>query len=283
MAPRLPLRAVELGRRLGRLGLFLTVVCVGLELLLARAVRADVDHALLDLGAGLAQLAGPGEPARPGQPRVLELNGNRLHFDTGTRADAVGEVLDQAEASCADPGARRMRGEDGRRGFVACLARVAAPEGAPAYRYVYAQPGAERTQVVRFWTDGPLDLEALLPEAGDAPGSDAPDVPRPPGARRILSARELGEPQQITLYETGGAAPRDLAAWYRERLAAIGWRPLEPAAGAGGGVLVVGRGGSLAALVFSVGEAGDGGGTVAILTSLSIDGDRAKDKEMSRR
>jgi len=259
--------------RVARLTAFLVVVAIGLQMLLGKVVRAQVDGALLDLGAGLAQLAGA---ADPGQPRVLEINGSSLHFDTATHAESVTEVLDQAEAGCSAEPAREgqlLRGGDGWRGFVACFARLGAVIGeaarpASGYRYVYAQPGSERTLVLRFWTDQALDLDRLFPASGDAPGSDAPGIPRPPRARRVLSARETSAPQQLTLYTTESAGPDELDAWYRERLAGLGWRPLETTGRTAPATrtLVVGRAGAIAALVFAHEESG--GGSVAILTSL---------------
>jgi hypothetical protein len=296
MVPLMARRLRALAPGLARIAVFLVIVAIGLEILLGKVVRAQVDGALLDLGAGLVQLADPAEEAedRSG-PRLLELNGSQLRFETGTRAEAVGAVLDDAETGCAD-GADRdadgdgvrgesppvrperlLRGSDGERGFVACISRPRAPiagERSPrgtgaAYRYVYAQSGDQATQVVRFWTEGALDLERLFPDRGDAPGSDAPGLPRPPGARRILSAREVGAAQQLTLYRSRGGEPGELDTWYRARLAGLGWSPLEPVgkqAATGDHVLVVGRAGSIAALVFTADEAG--GSSVAILTSL---------------
>jgi hypothetical protein len=269
----------ELAARLARVSLFAGLVAAGLQLAAARLVSAGTDRALLDLGAGLARLSETGS-RDGGGGRALELNGLRLRFATGTQAEGVADVLDGAERACTEAGdARFLRGRDGERGFVACLARLDAEEraalgetaaGCAGYRYVYAQAGAERTQVVRLWTDRPLELERLFPDQGDAPGRDAPGMPRPPGARRVLSAREIGAAQELTIYAGPRAATDELETWYRARLAGLGWRALDPAsrrAAPGPRVLVVGRGGALAALVF----ADEGGGaerTVAVLTSL---------------
>jgi hypothetical protein len=264
-------RTRQLLPRLGRLGVFLLAVSVGLQWLGGRVAGAEVDRALLDLGSGLARLATPGDG-----PRVLELNGMRLSFATEAIEESVDAILDEAVAACdgaSEPGlaGRFLRGEERGRGFVACTARLAAGEagelGATGYRYVYAQPGDERTQVVRFWTDRPLDLEALFPASGDAPGRDAAGLPRPPGARRILSAREVGAPQEMTLYADPPGATDELVAWYRERLPGLGWQALaSPPPEPGERVLVVGRAGSLAALVFA--DEPGAGRSVAILTSL---------------
>ena len=276
-ATRAPGRLARLAPPVARLSLFALVVAAGLQLLAGKLGRDQVDGALLDLGAGLVQLAGPGD----GQARALELNGSRLYFETTTRAAEVTAVLDDAEVGCSGRASGFQRAGDGGRGYVACLGQLTSDElaatgelavrGAPGYRYVYAQRGAERTRVVRFWTDRPVDLERLFPARGDAPGRDAVGVPRPPGARRILSAREVGAPQEITLYVDPRGESDELERWYRGELAGLGWQPVvappgPPPPASADRVLMARRAGDLAALVF----AGDGAGgrSVAILTSL---------------
>jgi hypothetical protein len=230
--------------RIARLSVFLLLVAAGLHMLLGRVVSARVDRTLLELGAGLARLDSGG-------PRVLELNGARLELGTETVAESVDQLLAAAEADC--PG-RVLRGGDGGRGYLACAVEEApfAEGGPPSFRFLYAQPGAEGTVAVSVAADRAIDLERLFPRSGDAPGADAPGLPRPPGSRRILSAREGGTGQQITMYAGDG-----LEAWYRARLPASGWRRLHGR----DDVMVVARGDSLAALVFADRE-------VVVLTSL---------------
>jgi hypothetical protein len=278
-----PAKLRALAPRLVRLSIFLAAVAVVLMIVLGRAVRAQAEGSLIELGAGLARLEEGTGASGNGSARVLELNGARLHFEVATRAEPVERVLDEVEAGCApERDADRLRGGDGSRGFVACLSRRGpadtrvvgeVPLSARAgYRYVYAQPGLERTRVVTLWTDSAVDLPGLFPETGDAPGADAPGVPRPPASRRILSAREEGAPQQMTLYLTDERDPADLEAWYRARLPDLGWRPLDGKRARQDGpqdgprTLVVDRSGTLAALVFANEETG--GSSVSILTSL---------------
>ena len=266
-------RLRALAPRVARLSIFLVVVAVGLHFVLGRVVRAQVESTLLHLGAGILKLeaaTGARDPSGRG-PRVLELNGARLQVSAEGSDESVEEVLDRAEAACA-PGdeGRPVRGADGGRGFVACF--VPPPvvgEGAaaaPSYRYVYAEPGGERTVVVSVIAEGDVELARLFPPDGEAPGADAPGLPRPPGSRRVLSAREHGAPQQMTLY-MAEEEPAALEAWYRAELPALGWRPLETGREQQGPrVLVVDRAGTLAALVFDREQTG--GSSVAILTSL---------------
>ncbi len=263
-----------LAPRMARLALFLAVVIIGVQLALAWVVKKRVDESFLELGSGLVQL----DRAVPHQgPRIVELNGARLHFATSSSDEKVEAVIARAQDACGPEKDKALKGSDGSRGFVACF--VPAPGAAgpevgevrevvpPTYRYVYAQPGSEKTVVITVEADGQVELKKLFPEEGDAPGSDAPGVPRPPDARRTLTAREEGSPQQMTLYVTKDKNPAELEAWYRARLPDHGWRPLEGGRRTGGPrVLVAGRKGTLAALVFDKDESG--GASVAILTSL---------------
>lgn len=263
-----------LAPRMARLAIFLAVVIVGLQLGLAWVVKKRVDESFLELGSGLAQL----DRAVPHQgPRIVELNGARLHFASSSSDEKVEDVIERSQKDCGPQQDKALKGEAGGRGFVACFVPTPGADGpevgevrevaAPTYRYVYAQRGSEKTVVITVQADGAVELQKLFPEEGDAPGADAPGVPRPPGARRTLTAREEGSAQQMTLYVTKEKNPAELEAWYRARLPDHGWRPLEGGRRNGGPrVLVAGRKGTLAALVFD--EDDSGGASVAILTSL---------------
>ncbi|HKO46845.1 MAG TPA: hypothetical protein VJV79_03940 [Polyangiaceae bacterium] len=70
-------------------------------------------------------------------------------------------------------------------------------------RYSFAERAEEgRTRVVTLWADTGLNLSNLFPQTGDAPGSDSPVLPRPPNARRTLSANAEGLPFGVRLYES---------------------------------------------------------------------------------
>jgi hypothetical protein len=68
-------------------------------------------------------------------------------------------------------------------------------------RYVYVTGNARSTSYLSIWTDGKLPLASMFPEHSDAPGSDLPNVPRPSGARRALSAYGSETGSQVALYE----------------------------------------------------------------------------------
>jgi hypothetical protein len=95
-------------------------------------------------------------------------------------------------------------------------------------RYVYATPMADgRAHFVALWTDGSLRFDQVFPETGDVLGEDPADVPRPPGARRILSAYETGDSQRATFYETAELDEGGLDLFYRRELPTHGWRLLD--------------------------------------------------------
>lgn len=98
-------------------------------------------------------------------------------------------------------------------------------------RYVQAERGRHATSFAALWSDGPLPLTTMFPARGDVPGSDLPEVPRPPGSQRLLVVEEAGEPLQLRVYRANGAAGRQgktsVAAWanaYRSFLYSAGWR-----------------------------------------------------------
>ncbi len=96
-------------------------------------------------------------------------------------------------------------------------------------RYVYATPMADRshTHFVAIWTEGPLRFGEMFPETGDVLGEDPTGIPRPPGARRVLSAYETGDSQRATFYETSELDESGLDLFYRRELPTHGWRLLE--------------------------------------------------------
>jgi len=70
-----------------------------------------------------------------------------------------------------------------------------------ALRYAWARRGPRATRYVAVWSDGPLPLARAFPANGDAPGTDAPGLPRPERSRRVLSAWAVGAAPLLVAYE----------------------------------------------------------------------------------
>ncbi len=96
-------------------------------------------------------------------------------------------------------------------------------------RYVFARKGRDHTHLMAFWTQGSFNLKRMFPAEGDAPGNDLAGVPRPPGARRLLSSFEEGTRFEIVVYTGSQLGAAALEGWYRERFAKDGWDIVDPA------------------------------------------------------
>jgi hypothetical protein len=70
------------------------------------------------------------------------------------------------------------------------------------FRYVYAVRKGDQTRVITLWTELSLNMNSMFPSTGDAAGSDSELVPRPPNARRTLSAAAAGQPSGVRIYES---------------------------------------------------------------------------------
>ena len=91
-----------------------------------RAASAEVDARMIEVGANLVE-AERSMPGLAGQ-RVLMLNGARVVMLSGSSPQPVAAVLDHFQRHCgsAEGPGRFLRADDDRRGYVACLARLAA-------------------------------------------------------------------------------------------------------------------------------------------------------------
>lgn len=117
----------------------------------------------------------------------------------------------------------RQTASDGNSGQVACVARKGSGGGLQGLldrilaftdsgdlselgdaRYVVARRDAKagNTLVLAMWTEGSFDIPGMFPDSGDAPGSDSRHVPRPPVARRVLTAEIEGHPHALRMYDT---------------------------------------------------------------------------------
>jgi hypothetical protein len=73
-------------------------------------------------------------------------------------------------------------------------------------RFVWAMRDGGGTAFVAIASEGSLPLAKLFPERGDAPGVDFPTLPRPPGARRTLSAYQEDEAPLLVSYRVEDGA-----------------------------------------------------------------------------
>jgi hypothetical protein len=146
----------------------------------------------------------------------------------GSAALALDRLLESDPARFqrhAPPGALRnavFREETPRRGLVLCFVGGPNPNSAISFlaalrsfsstrdlasfgrlRYSFAEADEHQTtHVITLWADTGLNLSRLFPKTGDAAGSDSKVVPRPPGARRTLSASAEGVPFSVRSYES---------------------------------------------------------------------------------
>lgn len=90
-------------------------------------------------------------------------------------------------------------------------------------RYVAARKMDNgKTQVIAIWTEGKFNIEAMFPDRGDAPGSDALDFPRPPQSVRSFSAVMPNHPYAVRFYDSSEAPARVLS-FYDRTLTQAGW------------------------------------------------------------
>ena len=82
-----------------------------------------------------------------------------------------------------------------------------------------------------------MNVGRMFPAQGDAAGFDSPAFPRPPDAKRILSAGSAQVPFGVHIYDSSASLDR-LRAFYDEQMAARGWAAVEPRGDKGHGSVV---------------------------------------------
>ncbi len=230
----------------------------------AHRARAQVGEVFLGLGADVLRYA---RARSESPMHSLRINGAHFAVTSGMSDDSVDAVLDSFEAQCrrrdgglgpraraAHPGVElpaslvdgTLREANDERGFVACLdlgddrveaehalaslARFAETHDLAdvgAIHGAFVSRSAEGTHFVTLASEGALDLDDFVPASGDAPGVDMGALPRPLGARRVLSAWEDDEPYGLSLYAGANGALDEVLAEYRSALVARGYHVLE--------------------------------------------------------
>jgi hypothetical protein len=180
--------------------------------------EAPVDQA--DLGSWLDQLDPPlGTLSEDPSPGMIA--------QTADASGSVGQLACFARA----PGDRRSLLDR-----VRDFARSGDLSSFGAARYVVARrdtPTSD-THVLTLWSDGGLDVRALLASAGDVPGGDSEAAPRPERSLRIAAAELVDAPYALRLYLTPDT-PAAVLERYDRAMPGRGFESLslDPATGAG--------------------------------------------------
>ena len=218
-------------------------VLVGLAVLVVLTflrLRSDVHDALGLLGprlseAGMLQhLTDRNFPDSP-QDRVLMLNGQPLHLSTRVVDEDMDQALSDSLVDC--PTRQELGGPvtNSGRCYTVCIHPPNDVSGGPSlnarlrsfsssldmsnlgsFDYTYAEEHGDRTALIHLTSSDDLDVQALLPLEGDAPGVALADFPRPPEGRRILQAYEQGQPYRLTVFARSSHTPAELTRWYQQ-------------------------------------------------------------------
>jgi hypothetical protein len=230
-----------------RLSLFLFASTLAFAYLDYRAARASVMEHLMGFGQRMAPFMDDGRNTEA--PRQLHINGVCVYVAAGRTRHPPSLVRQWYRDRYASHGDgpdelthNQLSFGDDERGGVAALdfgdhlslkdlrdrlfrLRRTGDLGALGrLRYVYYEPAGDGgTRFLTVWTDQSFPIGRLLATgAKDAEGSDIDNIPRFPGAVRLLSADEHGRSERIVVYETA-AAPPTVALFYRARMRSLGW------------------------------------------------------------
>jgi hypothetical protein len=92
-------------------------------------------------------------------------------------------------------------------------------------RYISVMKDQGGSTVSAMWTHGTMNVSAMFPSVGDAPGEDLGSVPRPDGARRVLTGHIIGAPYGVNVYQVAGKPAAALEA-VDAKLQASGYKPV---------------------------------------------------------
>jgi len=99
-----------------------------------------------------------------------------------------------------------------------------------ALRYLRVRKLAQGSHVVVVWNRGPLRIDAMFPEHGDAPGEDFALGARPPDAVRMFSAATRGSEHGVNMYRSRRPSEHALEQYGRS-LQARGFAPRDAVPG----------------------------------------------------
>jgi hypothetical protein len=96
-------------------------------------------------------------------------------------------------------------------------------------RYVYVKKSDRgKTVVLTAWTDDKFNLADLVPpEGSESPGTDFPEVPRPPTSMRLMSVQVEGTPFGVNVYRSK-QGPANVVSYYDAEMAKRGWFGIDP-------------------------------------------------------
>jgi len=192
--------------------------------------------------------------------RVIERFGQHCREHSAGLASEIAALpkgsaaLEQLPVELRDP-ARWLSSEtiasDHKAGQIACIARKDSGGGLKGLvdrivaftesgdlaeigdaRYVVARrdEASGQTHVLAMWTEGKFNIPEMFSDSGDAPGTDSGAVPRPPDARRVLSAEMAHRSYAIRMYDTK-RSNEEVLSYYERQLQPKGFlvHPLPPA------------------------------------------------------
>ena len=187
-----------------------------------------------------------------GVEQVLERFGQHCREHSAGLADEIAAlpkaaaVLEQLPTELGDPSrwlSSQTLAKDGKVGQIACIARKNSGGGLTGLlesvlsftesgdlaelgdaRYVVARrdDASGQTHVLAMWTEGKFNIPEMFAETGDAPGADSHYVPRPPDARRVLSAEMAHHSYAIRMYDTK-RTHAEVLSYYEHQLEPLGY------------------------------------------------------------
>ena len=157
-------------------------------------------------------------------PRLFVFNGQEIEVETGHEQASVDELMSEMPGDC-------HRVDEGGESHQTCMEGgstlsdlrglvTGEPPDMSRLKYRYAVGEDEGgTFYINLSPKTNFDPLALWSETEDVPGPEHSDIPRPPDARRIVSAHERGRPYLASMFlGSPGMTPRELKEYYRSNM-----------------------------------------------------------------